>query len=131
MAVHVGDSATHIDPTVYILYYMPLYWFPSCLCSFPGGEPCGQNESGPKKTVDVRADRRHISAAGVQDAHVPGTRTPDHVHDAERRKCYFRTYVLILYVDIDRPYGKIFKLSIITKTKSIEISGKPIAIMKI
>lgn len=37
-----------------------------------GGEPCGQNEQGPKKTVDVRTDRRHVPAAGVQDAHVSG-----------------------------------------------------------
>lgn len=54
--------------------------------AFPGGEPCGQNEPGPKKTVGVRADRRHVLVADVQAAHVPRTRTPDHVHDAERRE---------------------------------------------
>lgn len=53
---------------------------------FTGGESCGQNEPGPKKTVVVRADRRHVPVAGIQAAHVPGARTPKHVYDTERRK---------------------------------------------
>lgn len=53
---------------------------------FLGGEPCGQNEPGPKKITAVRAVLRRVLVAGVQVAHVPGTRAPDHVHDAERRE---------------------------------------------
>lgn len=69
--------------------------------SFAGGEPCGQNEPGTKKTIAVRADRRHGPVADVQPAHVPRTRTSECVHGAQRRECFFflNLFQRIVYFD--------------------------------